>query len=60
MKDTYKDVDEFISDVMPLEYKSIIHDDTRPEETGSNSTAHRFEEKLEKILAETDEGKDGK
>ena len=57
MKDTYKNVDEFISDVMPDLHKRIKHEETKPEETESNSTAYKFEEMLEQILHEPDEDK---
>ena len=57
MKDIYKDVDDFIIDVMPVEHRNILHKKTKPEEIGSDSATYKFEEKLEKILAEKDEDK---
>ena len=57
MKDVYEDVNDFISDVMPIEFEKILHDKTGPRKRGSDSAAYKFEEKLEQILAETDEGK---
>ena len=56
MKDVYKDVDDFIGDVMPIEFRMILNRKSAPEKRGSDSTAYRFEEKLEEILAEEDEG----
>ena len=57
MKEEYEDVDDFVSDVMPIEFRKKIHKDTEPEKLGSDSAAYKFEEKLEKILAETEENK---
>ena len=57
MKDVYEDVEDFIKDVMPIEYRKLIHKETKPEEPWSDSTVYKFEEKLEKILNEKDEGK---
>ena len=55
MKNEYKDVDEFISDVMPLEFRKLLNRETRPGKPRGNSTAYKFEEKLEQILIETEE-----
>ena len=57
MKDVYENVDDFIGDVMPIEFRKILHSETEPKKRGTDSTAYRFEEKLEQILAETDESK---
>ena len=56
MKDVYKDVDDFISDVMPYEFEKILRKEVEPKKPGSDSAAYRFEEKLEEILAEEDKG----
>jgi len=55
MKESYKDVDDFIKEVMPIEYRKIIHSETQPLKRGSDSVAYKFEEKLEKLLTETEE-----
>ena len=60
MKDVYEDVDDFILDVMPIEFQKILRRNVEPEKRGSDSTAYRFEEKLMEILAEEDEGENGK
>jgi len=57
MKDVYEDVDDFISDVMPIEFREFVYKKATPEEPGSDSTAYKFEEKLEQILAEKDKSK---
>ena len=57
MKDEYNDIDHFISDVMPMEYQKLLNRETRPYKPRSDSAAYKFEEKLEKILAEEEESK---
>ena len=52
MKEVYKDVDDFIKEVMPIEYRKILHIETEPTKRGVDSAAYKFEEKLEKILVE--------
>ena len=54
MKDEYEDVEDFIKDVLPIEYRKIVHKESEFEKPWSDSAAYKFEEMLEQILAETD------
>ncbi|MCL2128866.1 MAG: hypothetical protein FWH35_00735 [Treponema sp.] len=56
MKDVYKNVNDFIEDVMPIEFRMIQNRESAPEKRGSDSTVYKFEKKLMEILAEEDEG----
>ena len=60
MKDVYEDVNDFIRNVMPVEFRKIMHEESEPEKRGSDSAAYKFEEKLMEILAEEGEGESEK
>ena len=57
MKDVYESIDDFIKDVMPLEYRRIMHSKTKPEKHGSDSAAYKFEEKLLEIMSDKEDSK---
>ena len=54
MKDSYDSIDDFVKDVMPIEYRKIMRRRSKPEKRGSDSVAYKFEEKLIEIMSGSD------
>jgi len=53
MKDSYDSIDDFIADLMPIEFRKILRRRLKPEKRGSDSVAYKFEEKLIEIMSDS-------
>ena len=52
MKNTYNDFDDFLSNIMPIEFRKKIHKESTPERRGSNRVTNQFEERMDEIFKE--------